>query len=117
MRSASRSARYWAPDEKGKVMNVRKFSAATSRAALHEVKKALGPDAVILSNRSIEGGVEILAMGSQRELPAEKAKTPSIDGMAGELRALRTVLQEQLGGLVWGETRRREPAQAALMRN
>ena len=43
-------------------MNVRKFSAPSSRAALHAVKKELGPEAVILSNRSVEGGVEIVAM-------------------------------------------------------
>ncbi len=43
-------------------MNVKKFLAHTSREALRQVRDAIGPDAVILSNRSVEGGVEILAL-------------------------------------------------------
>lgn len=46
-------------------MNVKKFSASTSREALRMVREALGPDAVILSNRSVNGGVEILALASE----------------------------------------------------
>jgi flagellar biosynthesis protein FlhF len=43
-------------------MNVKKFTAATSREALRKVREALGPDAVILSNRPVDGVVEILAL-------------------------------------------------------
>lgn len=43
-------------------MNVKKFTAATSRDALRKVREALGPDAVILSNRPVDGVVEILAL-------------------------------------------------------
>jgi len=43
-------------------MNVRKFTANTSREALRMLREALGADAVILSNRNVEGKVEILAM-------------------------------------------------------
>jgi flagellar biosynthesis protein FlhF len=46
-------------------MNVRKFSAATSREALRLVRDTLGPDAVILSNRSQNGMVEILALAGE----------------------------------------------------
>lgn len=45
-------------------MNVRKFTAATSREALRQLKEALGPEAVILSNRNIGGRVEIMAMAN-----------------------------------------------------
>ena len=45
-------------------MNVRKFSAPTSREALRMVRDGLGADAVILSNRSVNGNVEILALAS-----------------------------------------------------
>ena len=45
-------------------MNVRKFIAATARDALHKVKEMLGPDAIILSNRAIPGGVEIMAVAA-----------------------------------------------------
>ncbi len=45
-------------------MNVRKFVAASARDALRKVKELLGPDAIILSNRAIPGGVEIMAVAS-----------------------------------------------------
>ena len=45
-------------------MNVRKFIAATARDALRKVKELLGPDAIILSNRAIPGGVEIMAVAA-----------------------------------------------------
>ncbi len=45
-------------------MNARKFSAATSRDALRMVRNALGDDAVILSNRKVGNGVEIVAMSN-----------------------------------------------------
>ncbi|MEC5162245.1 flagellar biosynthesis protein FlhF [Janthinobacterium sp. CG_23.3] len=45
-------------------MNVKKFTAPTSRDALRKVREALGPDAVILSNRQLDGEVEILALAS-----------------------------------------------------
>lgn len=43
-------------------MNVRKFTAPTSREALRKVRDALGADAVIVSNRNVNGQVEIVAM-------------------------------------------------------
>jgi flagellar biosynthesis protein FlhF len=46
-------------------MNVRKFTANTSREAWRLVREALGPDAVILSNRTVNGVVEILALASE----------------------------------------------------
>jgi len=45
-------------------MNVKKFTAPTSREALRKVREALGPDAVILSNRQSDGMVEILALAN-----------------------------------------------------
>ncbi len=46
-------------------MNVRKFIAATARDALRKVKETLGNDAIILSNRGIPGGVEIMAVAAR----------------------------------------------------
>ncbi|MFW2373499.1 MAG: flagellar biosynthesis protein FlhF [Gammaproteobacteria bacterium] len=42
-------------------MKVKRFIADDMRTALREVKEELGPDAVILSNRSTDGQVELLA--------------------------------------------------------
>jgi flagellar biosynthesis protein FlhF len=46
-------------------MNVRKFTARTSREALALVKQAFGGDAVVLSNKSVPEGVEVLAMAPE----------------------------------------------------
>ncbi len=68
-------------------MNVRKFAASTSREAWRMVREALGPDAVILSNRTVDGGVEILALAGEDmaslaepvvERPAISAQTLSV---------------------------------------
>ena len=46
-------------------MNVKKFIAASAREALRKVKDTLGSDAIILSNRSVPGGVEIMAVAAR----------------------------------------------------
>lgn len=43
-------------------MNVRKFFGSSTRDALRQVRDSLGPDALILSNRKVDGGVEIMAV-------------------------------------------------------
>jgi len=78
-------------------MNVRKFSAKTSRDAWRLVREALGPDAVILSNRTINGTVEILAlapedMSSLAEPVIEKpAKAPLSESTLASFGAKRGV--------------------------
>ncbi len=42
-------------------MNIRRFFGKNSREALNQVRKELGDDAVILSNRAVHGGNEIMA--------------------------------------------------------
>ncbi|MBC3877093.1 flagellar biosynthesis protein FlhF [Undibacterium sp. FT79W] len=56
-------------------MNVRKFTANTSREALRLLREALGADAVILSNRNVDGKVEIMAMADE----AMQSITPTKD--------------------------------------
>ena len=46
-------------------MNVRKFIAVNARDALRKVKETLGDDAIILSNRGVPGGVEIMAVAAR----------------------------------------------------
>ncbi len=61
-------------------MNVKRFFAPNSRDALAMVKKALGPDAMILSNKIVNGGNEILALGEDSldyfEQVAENTRIP-----------------------------------------
>ncbi len=43
-------------------MNIKRFFGKNSREALNMVRKALGEDAVIISNKSTQGGTEIMAV-------------------------------------------------------
>jgi flagellar biosynthesis protein FlhF len=61
-------------------MNVKKFTAPTSREALRKVREALGPDAVILSNRPMDGVVEILALAND---DAASLAQPAADAPLG----------------------------------
>ena len=45
-------------------MNVKKYLAANSREALYMIKNELGEDAVILSNRKVLNGVEVMALAN-----------------------------------------------------
>jgi flagellar biosynthesis protein FlhF len=69
-------------------MNVRKFLANTAREALKRVRDDLGPDAVILSNRGVDGGVEILA------LPGDEISTLVSKGQATDDTRRRAVPRE-----------------------
>ncbi len=122
-------------------MNIRKIFGKTSREALFEVKRLLGPDAAVLSNRSVEGGVEIMAMAADDIPPAESrpavrdapiaveaipqppksaAQPPLAESMVqtilSEIAAMRTDIEQQLDGLAWGEAQRRDPARMTLLR-
>jgi flagellar biosynthesis protein FlhF len=60
-------------------MNVRRFTARTSRDALILVRQALGDDAVVLSTKPSEGGIEVLAMAPEGMQQVERmaAKPPA----------------------------------------
>lgn len=70
-------------------MNVKRYFAATAREALRALKAELGADAIVLSNRAVEGGVEILALPAdavgavstppRREEPRAPVTTPIED--------------------------------------
>jgi flagellar biosynthesis protein FlhF len=59
-------------------MNVRKFFGSNTRDALRQVRDALGADALILSNRKVDGGVEIMAVadGEVAALTYENPRHP-----------------------------------------
>ncbi|MCM1512904.1 MAG: flagellar biosynthesis protein FlhF [Oxalobacter formigenes] len=46
-------------------MNVKKFTASSSREVMRLVRETLGEDAVILSNRNVNGYIEILAVANE----------------------------------------------------
>ncbi|MFM0338742.1 flagellar biosynthesis protein FlhF [Paraburkholderia fungorum] len=89
-------------------MNIRKFVGATSRDALRLVREALGPDAVVLSNRTKDdGSVEIVALADS-DLAAITPKVPR-----GNASALQAALTNATAGLPpLGAPRGNPPAQA-----
>jgi flagellar biosynthesis protein FlhF len=46
-------------------MNVKRFVGKNAREAMAQARAACGEDAVVLSNRPVPGGVEILAMAAR----------------------------------------------------
>jgi len=71
-------------------MKIKRFQAADVRQAIREVREVLGPDAVILSNTRVDGGIEIVAATDYDEnqfkrsvpTPAERAtveQTPTVE--------------------------------------
>ena len=53
-------------------MNVKRFTARTSREALALVKGAFGADAVVMSTRPCPEGVEVVAMASESVMELER---------------------------------------------
>ncbi|MFC3285436.1 flagellar biosynthesis protein FlhF [Litchfieldella rifensis] len=76
-------------------MSVKRFVGANSREAMRQVRAALGDDALILSNRRVEAGVEVLAMaddehGRLTETRTAPATTPAPRSSASAERVERT---------------------------
>lgn len=58
-------------------MNVKRFVGKNAREAMAQVRAAWGDEAVVLSNRPIPGGVEILALPGTAEIPVQSTRTAS----------------------------------------
>ncbi|ALM83201.1 flagellar biosynthesis protein FlhF [Bordetella sp. N] len=63
-------------------MNIQRFFAPTNREVMRLVRQALGPDALIISSRSVDGGIEVMATD------------PSALDDSGRLRRPEPALQE-----------------------
>lgn len=59
-------------------MKVRRFTATSMQKALKTVREEMGPDAVILSNHRVKGGVEIIVAQNYEPVSAKKA-APGFD--------------------------------------
>jgi len=69
-------------------MKIKRFFANDMRQALRQVRESLGPDAVILSNKPVDGGVELVAAkdydesafaSQQSKQPVDTAPLPQIE--------------------------------------
>ncbi len=107
-------------------MNARKFSGTTSREILGKVKAALGADALIVSSRNVDGGMEVVAMpahalGEVRPGAAAVKPQPQADGLMGgilgEIRDVRALLQREFAALGCSDLLRGKPVHAAALRD
>ena len=62
-------------------MNIKRFFGKNSRDALSQVRKELGDDAVILSNRAVNGGNEIMAF-REEEMNSLLSAEPRVSGVS-----------------------------------
>ena len=142
-------------------MKIRKYFAADMRQALNLARQEQGPEVVILGNRKVLGGVELIAaedydeslfvaenlsnekkhevrvnaieesIEEHEDTPVEKVasdsvqlnhednfwnKQPSLDLVHKEINSLRSLLEQQMSGLAWGEVGRKHPLWAGLLR-
>ena len=105
-------------------MQIKRFFATDTHSALRMVKEAMGPDAVIIANRELEDGVEIIASGDYDESQIESVdahlqvtgkqtdsakaapQQHAIDDMRNEISQLRGLLESQLSTMqvsAWGQ--------------
>jgi flagellar biosynthesis protein FlhF len=123
-------------------MKIKRFVAQDMRQALRMVREALGEDAVILSNKSVEGGVELTAAvdlvdnistdtvdqripnekrgsGQTRSVSDRGVAAPDQDDaladMRREMQNLRRWMQAELSGLSWYDLGQRAPHSQELL--
>ncbi|MER1966511.1 flagellar biosynthesis protein FlhF [Castellaniella sp. GW247-6E4] len=112
-------------------MNISRFFGITNREAMRQVRLALGPDALIVSNKRVNGGVEILATDqtpapahaadqapppTPPARPAARPVAPSAPGqdLIGAIGELRGSLESRIDELLWGSQLRRAPGAVSL---
>ncbi|EOD55331.1 flagellar biosynthesis protein FlhF [Aeromonas molluscorum] len=100
-------------------MKIKRFFAKDMRTALAEVKETLGPDAVIMSNKKVTGGVEIVAaidyqsqVSIPRDLPVRRQlHEESVNISSAARQAVRPT--SQLSGAALAQ----EPGKGGQSRN
>ena len=127
-------------------MKVQRFIGINGREALGLVRLALGPEAMILSNRTVAQGIEILACSSQdfngiiesteqpisspsilRSEPRFQSPQPSpivnnttlmpdISELMGELKAMRNSLESQIAEISWASNQQKKPTKNGVLR-
>ncbi|MGA0584387.1 MAG: flagellar biosynthesis protein FlhF, partial [Castellaniella sp.] len=126
-------------------MNISRFFGATNREAMRQVRLALGPEALIISNKRVNGGVEILAT-DQTSLPdadavaapaqpspapqqarsatlrapaphAEAVRHPPGADLMGAIDELKGSLETRIDELLWGSQLRRSPQAVMLFQS
>ena len=119
-------------------MKLKRYVAPTTREVMALVREELGNDAVIMSTRNTDEGVELVAaidpeMMAQKaqqvkatakshyqsveiEQPQTQQTHREISRMAKELEAMKSMLENQLSGLAWHQTEVTEPHKVDLLK-
>ncbi|MGD9843692.1 MAG: flagellar biosynthesis protein FlhF, partial [Steroidobacteraceae bacterium] len=125
-------------------MKIRRYLAKDMRQALNQVREAQGPDAIILSSRRTDEGVEVVAAidfdaqvveqgyaakveqqhtqaTSDMAARLQRAPTNTVtaegsNDLSSELHSLRRMLETQVATLAWNDLTRRAPLQTALLK-
>jgi len=63
-------------------MKIKRFFAKDMRTAMVEVKEVLGPDAVIMSNKKVVGGIEIVAAVDYQSQTGDQPKANKTDSLS-----------------------------------
>ncbi|MFK8047083.1 MAG: flagellar biosynthesis protein FlhF [Halioglobus sp.] len=114
-------------------MKIKRFQGKDSRSAMTKVREDLGAEAMILSNKSVNGQVEIVAALEIDEADLSAVEIPpppfletaasigagemdslTLSDLQRELANLRGMLEGKLSQLSWRETANRPSAKAAL---
>lgn len=126
-------------------MRVERFQEENMQKAMAKVRTELGKDAVLISSRSVDGQIEVMAASDynpqklQAEMKkvapkkpaakskndflfevlsdsqAQEAQTPTLQSMQEELGRLRELFEGELAQLAWRDARTRQPNRIALL--
>lgn len=123
-------------------MKLKRYLASNMRQAMALVRDELGIDAVIMSTRNTPEGVEVVAaidpeaqehkmqaasghaearssfvsneLRGQTQMPPQQSN--EIARMSEELKAVRSLLEDQLSGLAWGQAEQNDPNRVAILK-
>jgi len=90
-------------------MKVKRFIAATARDCLRKVKEEMGPDAIVVSNKPIPGGVEIMAMSADGFDALSRQASPHADSSGATAQPLLKKAEPRQAGLSPAQTPSRAP--------
>ncbi len=110
-------------------MKIKRYIAKDSRSALSQVRLEMGPDAVILSNKKVNGQIELVAaldfdeatlenklnpVSAHNAESANEGDMPTLLQLQQELEKLRGIVEGELSQTAWRDMARRPSTKAAL---
>ena len=108
-------------------MSIKKFYATSPREALNMIRNEFGSEAEIISNKIVNGWVEIIAKAGAADMPEDKqrpaqqstsgfaAGTPGIEKIIDEIREMKNGFYEKLDTLAWNSSQHLKPAQKLVL--